>query len=256
MTARHELEALFLANLPFVEKAIGYLARGLPRADAEDFGSWAKERLIEDDYGVLRKFRGESTLPTYLSMVLSRLLNEYRVSQWGRWRPTVAARRLGPVAMRLEVLVRRDGMPAAQAIQVLRTSGETDLSDRELLGILTQLPERAPLRPVQGGVPAPDVAAESRADDRVEVAEVRRERDVLQRALDSVMEALPNQDRLIVRMHCMEDMSIADIARGLNLPQKPLYERVKRALKRLRTGLENSGISRDFVRSIGEQPPW
>ena len=39
-------------------------------------------------------------------------------------------------------------------------------------------------------------------------------------------------------------MGIADIARALNLKQKPLYRRLDRLLQRLRAALEAAGIDR------------
>lgn len=250
--ARQDLESLFLENLPAAEKILSALARrhALSRDDAEEFASWAKLRLIENDYAVLAKFRGESSLPTYLTVVLSMMFREYCVQQWGRWRPSAAAKRLGGLAIRLETLVNRDSLPLAQAGQLLRTSGETTLSDRELGAIAKDFPMRALLRPVQraevgSAAPAPD-----RADDLVECEETGAERLAATKALNHALDTLPEEERLIVRLHYMEAMSIADIARGLALPQKPLYRRLERALGKLRTGLERAGVSREHIRAL------
>lgn len=255
--SRDDLEALFLANLAATEKILGALARryGLPRDEAEEFSAWAKLRLIENDYAILAKFRGESSLPTYLTVVLTMLFREYRVREWGRWRPSAAALRGGNLAIRLETLVNRDGMAVVEAGQLLRTSGETTLSDRELAGMASQFPMRTPLRPVQAIEPPIEIAGPARTDALVENAEVAAEVGAAKRALDRALEALPVEDRLIVRMHYLESMSIADIARGLRLPQKPLYRRLKHALAVLRTGLESAGISRDHVRELATGPP-
>src|SRR5215216_1633249 len=87
---RPQLETLFLDNLSVIERIIGAACRryGLVSADAEDAASWLKLRFVQDDYAVLQKFRGESALPTYLTVVITMLFRDYRVQQWGRWRPS------------------------------------------------------------------------------------------------------------------------------------------------------------------------
>ena len=258
MTDRHELEVLFVDNLPIADRIVGALARrhGLDKSNAEEFGSWARARIIENDYAMLAKFRGESSLSTYLTVCLAMLFREYRVAEWGRWRPSVAARRQGAVAIRLETLVRRDSLPLAQAGEILRTSGETKLTDRELAGVLSKLPMRGPLRPVQTGEPSFEPIDGARADDFVVLEESAAEGHAAHRALEGVLDELPAEDRVIVRMHYLEELSVADIARGLSLPQKPLYRRLERALKTLRAGLERVGISSDSIRGLGSDPPW
>ena len=77
-------------------------------------------RFIENDYAAIRKFRGESSLGTYLTVVVAMLVRDYRVQRWGRWRPSAAARRLGDVAVRLETLVRRNGQAVHEAAETLR----------------------------------------------------------------------------------------------------------------------------------------
>ena len=254
---RPDLESLFLENLPAAEKILSALGHrhGLSRDDAEEFSAWAKLRLIENDYAILAKFRGESTLTTYLTVVLAMLFREYRVQQWGRWRPSAAARRSGSVAIRLETLTQRDGLPLTQAGEILRTSGETTLSDRQLGALLTRFPRRSPLRPVQYGEPVVEAAADDRADAMIQGEEGTAASRTVQSALVLVLETLPSEDRLLVRLHYMEAMSVADIARGLSLPQKPLYRRLERALSTLRAGLERLGVSREDVLELAAGVP-
>ena len=93
MNDRPPAERLLLEHLPWIERACAALARrhGLAGDEADDFLSWARMRLLEDDCAILRKFRSESQLTTYLTVVLNRLFQDYRVSQLGRWRPSAAA---------------------------------------------------------------------------------------------------------------------------------------------------------------------
>jgi RNA polymerase sigma factor for flagellar operon FliA len=250
---RERLEALFLDNLGWIERTVASLCRrhAIGGDDVQEATSWVKLRLLEHDYGVFRKFRGESAITTYLTVVIAMLLREYRVQCWGRWRPSAAARRRGGLAVRLETLVYRDGYRLDQAAQLLHTSGETDLSDRQLAALLSELPARGASRPADVGPELLDGApASARADDLVERGELAAHREATDRALAQALERLPDEDRVVLRMRFWEGLSVADVARALRVPQKPLYRRIERALAQLRRHLEVAGVSRDDARAL------
>jgi RNA polymerase sigma factor for flagellar operon FliA len=243
---RSELEALFLEHLPRIERTIGSLARrhGFRDAEAADLSSWIKLRLIEDDYGVLRKFRGESAITTYLTVVIATLVQDYRVQKWGRWRPSAAALRQGGVAMKLEALVYRQGYELKQAAEVIRSSGETRFSDRELAAMLAELPTRVPLRPREvGEEPIAELPASAAADSAYEHSVAQAERHEVEAALRRALDQLPAEDRCILLMRYWQDMSVADIARALSLQQKPLYKRLDKLLGELRRLLTQFGVA-------------
>jgi RNA polymerase sigma factor (sigma-70 family) len=254
MADRVDLEALFVKELPTIERIVSALARryALSRDAEDEFGAWLKLRIIENDYAVLAKFRGESSLSTYLAVCVAMLYREYRVAEHGRWRPSAAAARAGEVAIRLEGLVFRDGLSLGAAIEVVRSAGATTKADRELKTLFYSLPVRPPRRPVQASaaVPAADPIAESSADSIVVDDEATAEARAIQSVLDAAIRELPDDDRLLVRLHFIEDITVAEIARGLATEQKPLYRRLERALRGMRVRLEQAGVSRERVRSI------
>ncbi len=47
---------------------------------------------------------------------------------------------------------------------------------------------------------------------------------------------------MIIRLRFYEGFSVADVARGLRLPQKPLYPRISRLLQTLSSALTREGI--------------
>jgi RNA polymerase sigma factor (sigma-70 family) len=252
MQENQDYQAVFRENLAAVDRIVASICRRhrLDGDEAEDFGSWVHLKLLENDCAVFRKFRGESAISTYLTVVVSMLFRDYRVEHWGRWRPSAVARRLGPLAVRLEYLVYCQEFRLEQAGEMLRTSG-TDLSDRELAEMLAQIPPRGQPRPVLVDSEALTAApARDAADAAVEEEEEEDERREARHALFGAMERLEPEDRLILRLRFWEEMSVADIARGLNLPQKPLYRRIDRALLQLRRELESGGLSREHVRSL------
>lgn len=249
---RQELEELFVQNLRDIEVILSRLCyrNGLVGDDADEFSSWAKFRLVENDYAILGKFKNRSKLKTYLTAVLAMQYSEYRIHEWGRWRPSAVARLNGILAVQLERLLTRDGMTLAQAGEYLRTAGCTTQSDGELAAVAKTFPRRTPQRPVQSVQSPVDAAAPDLADAGVEMEEDEMQVASIKVALNAAMEELSAQDRLLLRLRHMEAMTIADIARGLALPQKPLYRQLTRAEKLLRTCLERAGITLDVIRQL------
>ena len=80
-------------------------------------------KLLQDDYAVLRKYRGASSQTTFLTVVISNLFRDHRIKHWGKWRPSAEAKRHGEVAVRLEAAIYRDGQSFEQACGFLAQDG-------------------------------------------------------------------------------------------------------------------------------------
>lgn len=220
-------------------------------ADAEDFASLARMKVVEGDYAVLRSFRGECALKTYLATVVVQRFHEWVRERHGRWRPSAAALRIGPPAPELEALIYRDRCKLTEAAERLRNAGRTTASDVELARMLAALPMRSPVRPSEVGDAAlASHSAAQRADGRVRAAELEAERATLLSALDQALAALETEDALIVRLRFGDGRSVADIARGLGLDQRMLYRRLNRLRDHLRATMEASGVSRADVSEV------
>lgn len=258
MPERHDLEALFVQHLPLIERTVAAVCRrhGVRGADAEDCASWVKLRMVEDGYAALAKFRGESSLPTYLAVVVAMLCRDWRVQGVGRWRPSAAAQRLGAIATRLERMLRRDGVSLREAGERLRTEGEIGASDRELAAMVTELPDRRPMRPVEVTT---DAVTEHESGTTADAGVAFEERDADHRAtggaLAAAMARLPAEDQVILRLRFWDGLGIADVARALSLEQRPLYRRQERLLAELRRALEAAGVTRERVRTLLDDLP-
>ena len=158
-------EQWFLEQLPVIERVIGWVCarRGLRGADAEDFASIVKIRLIENEYEVLGKWQGRSSIKTYLTTVINRIYLDFQVQRFGKWRPSAEARRLGPVALRLEQLMFRDGLSFDEACEVLLSDPRIGLNRDDLHAIRVQLPQRTSRRgdPHEHEPVRPESAAEA-----------------------------------------------------------------------------------------------
>jgi RNA polymerase sigma factor (sigma-70 family) len=237
--------AAFLeSKLPIVNAVIGDVARRhRVRGDAlDEFRSLAFLKLIEHDYAVLRGFEGASTLRTYLNVVLQRVLLDYRNREWGRWRASAAATRIGPVAVRLERLVTRDGLTPAEAIDSVRP--HVDVSG--CIDFANSLIRRGPVRGARAtlgeeAIPeCPDPAPG--ADAGIELREQAARVDAVRRAVHDALRSLPSQDHLLITLRYRDGLSVAEAARVLELDPKPLYRRHERILESLRAALSTDEL--------------
>jgi RNA polymerase sigma factor (sigma-70 family) len=231
-------EQLFLSQLAVIERVISWVCarRRLRGADAEDFGSLVKHRLIEQDYEVLAKFEGRSSMKTYLAAVINRLYLDFQVQRFGKWRPSAQARQLGPVALRLERLMFRDGLTFDEAYGVL----ESDPAVTETRDALYTMSLKLPGRVARG--PCEEVKAPVTGALAVERAERQALADRTFSVIGLTLRRLPAQDRIFLRLHLESGFTVAEVARSLGLEQKALYRTKESVLKRLRADLTAKGI--------------
>jgi RNA polymerase sigma factor for flagellar operon FliA len=241
-------------HLDLVERVVRFVARRhrLSAVDAEEFASIVKFKLIDRDFAVLRKFEGRSNIATYLTTVIERHYLDFCIARWGKWRPSAAARRLGPIGVLLEQLMSRDGLSFDEAVAILQHNHQCDQSRDQFAAMLAQLP----IRPVRRfaaeeelAAVAAHVGASDRALDRPDDQQIA---DRVERALTSAMATLPPLERLLLKLRFEDGCSIPAIARMLNVPAKPLYRQVHDAISVLRQRLDQHGIDeKDVERVVG-----
>ena len=243
-TTPAECEQLFLTHLTMIHRLIGAIARQhrLSADDAEEFAGVAQLRLISDDYAVLRKFRGASTLRTFLTIVIERMMLDYKAAQWGKWRPSVRSRRAGEVAVLLERLTVRDGLSFDEACSVLESNQALSVNRDTLTQLHAQFRPRQRPRRITDDV-LDSVPAVRTADDTLRAREHETSMIHATRSLAAMLAAMPAEDRLLLKMRFADGIRVADIARTLSLDQKRLYRRLERLVVQLRRALEARGVS-------------
>lgn len=246
-------EEIYLQNLRTIERIAGFVARKhyLSAEDAGEFIQEVRVRLLDDDYSIISKFEGKSSFTTYLTTVILRLYHQWRVEQWGKWRPSAKAKRLGDKAILLERLVTRDGFSFQEAVRVLTTPEGSQFTVSELESIYRQLPTRVP-RPVS--VPdelLPELAvAQNETDDRVEAGERAVIAHQAESTMDGMFEQLSEEDRLILQMRFWDSRKVPEIARTLHIEQKKIYKRLDKLFLVLRRGLEEAGVTKSDVAQL------
>lgn len=241
---------VFAAELALIERVIRWVCarRFLTGAEAEDFASTVKLRLIENDYEILARFEGRSSLKTYVTAVINRLYLDYQNQRHGKWRPSAQARRLGPAALRLECLLYRDGLTLDEARGVLQASAGVSESPEAIYEISLQLP----VRRRRGSVPSPDREPADSADgfSEMEQAERRGLAEKTFLTLRHALRRLPARDRIVLRLHVESGLSVADVARALGEDQRALYRRRDAIYHQLRLDLEGHGIGGRDAREL------
>ncbi len=204
--------------------------------DAEEFVSHVYLRLIDNDYRLLRRFRGDSPLESYLSAVILNLARDYRIALWGKWRPSAIAQRLGRTAMRLEQLLYRDAYPFSQAVRLLGENLGVGASHRRLAQIVRRLPRRTRRVPVRDPEAVP-LATTGRVEQPLEARRLRRASADVRAALREAIASLPEEDVRLLRARFIDGLTVAAIARSTGENQRRLYGRFNAILKRLRETL-------------------
>jgi RNA polymerase sigma factor (sigma-70 family) len=233
---------VFSRHWEAVEQAIRLVCRRhrLTAEDAEDFTSIVCVRLLEDDCAVLRQFARRCSLGTYLTAVITHLAQDWRNARWGKWRPSMAARRRGPVAVHLDRLMQRDGLSFDEACETLRTNYGVSISRSQLESIAAALPVRPRRSFVEWTTIESDHALASPVSFRDPCGHERLQ-TVLQ-ALTGALRSLSAEDRLLIKLRFEDGLRIVEIARRLHQPEKPLYRRLERLLGRLRREFETRGL--------------
>lgn len=246
------MQEWFIEQLPTIERAIAFVCRRykLTPTESEDFASSVKLKLIENDYAILRKFEHRSTFSSFIAVTVRRMLINQWVQERGRWNASAEAKRMGDAAVRLEVLLHREGRTLDEVIPIVATAFDLDNSRVEEMA--RRLPPRRP-RPrdvdveqidYEKGLPGDVVESAAFEDERKKVA--TRAREIIRGALANVSE----DDRVILRLRFFGGMSVADIARSLHLEQKLLYRRIERHLHAIRDALDEAGIRGDELDSV------
>ncbi|MDP2052796.1 MAG: sigma factor [Acidobacteriota bacterium] len=239
----HELHRLCVEA---VDRAIARTARRfrLTNDDAAELQSELWLKITAGQGRIIRRFRAQGTLETYLTRIAHHLLLDLRNRSWGRWRPCVAARQLGPSGVLFDRLVRRDGMTLDQAQCWFQTAHPaSDWSG--LAGLHEQLPKR----PRRTFVPA-ELVDQHRCEPPVDLqahAEAARDRRRTLILLKRALRSLPPTDQHLLIRRYVDDATVSALADDGLGEAKPLYRRCERLLRTVRHALERDGVTRESL---------
>jgi len=214
--------------------------------DVMDVFARVCEALREGDLRRLRAYAAQpdhrARFSTWLVTVVRHLTVDWFRHRDGRRRLSVVAAALPPLRRRIFEHVFLDQRSHIEAYELICAREAPSLSFTEFLGELRATyraatdGRRGQVLGELGGTPPPDAAAHD--DTPEESAETHH---LLERAL-AVLSA---EDRAAVELYVVEELSAADVARILGLPNaKAVHNRVYRALAAVRTHLAQVGLAR------------
>ena len=193
---------------------------------------------------LVRRFRGQASIETYLASVAHNLLLDQRNHLWGRWRPCLAARQHGRLGVLIDRLIRRDGLTEAEAESWLRAAyPHADLS------VLPSLCEQLRVKPRRTFVDAEfidDYRSQRPVDLRAQT-DAARGRQFALRQLRRALQSLSPADRLLLVRRYAHGATVASLAEDGSRPAKPIYRRCEQLLRAVRHTLERGGVTRESI---------
>ncbi len=243
---------LLSAQHDVVVDAVRFVAarHHLTRDMADELRGRVMLHLATNDYAVLRAWRRECSLHTYLVTVITRVFLDYRNQEWGKAKPPALARRLGDVALSLWRLTHRKRLTFDEAVQTLHADhGVTETRD-ELWAIYARLPAASGRYFVDVSELAQAEQPGAEADTLVRAAERESLATRVERALACALSGLEAEDRLVLKMFFANGMTRAQIARVLQLDQQRLYPRFLQLMSRLHDALLAQDVTAEDVREI------
>jgi RNA polymerase sigma factor (sigma-70 family) len=242
---------LLETHFDLIQRKLLHLSRrsGLPEIEAEEFRSWALFKLVDGDYRILGSWEGRSSFPTFLGVVMVNFLRDYRIHIWGKWRPSAEARRRGPESILLERLLVRDGLTVSAAVERLRTEYGLSPVPEDVERLAATLPRHQQRRRV-GEEVLLHIPIDGEVEARIEELELAGTADRLRELLAPLLETLPAEERLLLRLSFFEGLSMATIAPILGRLQKELYKVRERCLRQIQWSLREAGMSLEQVRKL------
>jgi len=241
-----DFERLFLDNLALIDRIVAATCRRnrLTKEESEDFASVVRLKFIVDDYAVLRKFTGTcgASLRGYLIAVVQHAYKDHRNHLWGKWRPSAEARRLGPLAVKLDTWLHRDGLTLEEACALALPEDR-----EEMQRLATKLPSRTKRRMEDADelerLPSGEGSPEKLLIDR-ERAAVAID---LERVLAEAVQGLPSADQALIHLRLERHLSLASVAKAYGVDPRQLYRQWELLIRQLRTRLEKSGYGPNQV---------
>jgi hypothetical protein len=144
----------------------------------------------------------------------------------------------------------RDGLTLDEAVNTLQINHSVAESREALLGIFVQLPVRT-LKRLAGEEELALVASRGGASDPAfELPDEYKLAARIERVLTEALAALAARDRLFVKLHYLDGLSVAGIARMLEVEARPLYNHLEEIKRQLRGHLREAGIDEVQVNRV------
>ncbi|GLI36884.1 sigma-70 family RNA polymerase sigma factor [Geobacter hydrogenophilus] len=221
--------------------------------DADELFIQAVDHLREDDYRRLREFKGRSSLPTYLTTVISRLVVDIVRQRTGRNRARERAERYGTLGSHVYELMVGRGHTADEAVDILQTTFSIQATPDQLREIHEGLLGRRSRCHSDGdlemawGEEGELVVVHNQTPEDMCSSNVQRLR--CREILEGLIDGFCGEERLILRLRFpiddVEPCDVGEIAVLTGLSPKQVDRKIRYILKKCREELLRKGVSFD-----------
>jgi RNA polymerase sigma factor (sigma-70 family) len=246
-----------LETIKLIVKKICYRS-SMQEADIEDVISYTYERLIRDDYKIIREFEGKTLPQSFLVLVVTNICKDRFRKHSGRWRPSTKATELGETACRLEKLLYRQKYSFEETIEIIETENlnadEKVPSRAEMEKIASQLKVRQRNVTVLPG----DLHLTNIATSNPDYESTFRKNELNSRKLelDQVIiqhkRKMGEEEKLILKLHFSDNHNISVISRTLNKTRYHIKKSIDLTLETFKQTILKNGFDRSEIDEILE----
>lgn len=226
--------------------------------EALELSNRVLDTLQRNDYRVLKEFKGNSRLTTYLTAIISRHAVDLIRKKLGRDREKERAKEWGDVGLLVYQRVIKNGYPLGDVFNELRTNGTFSGSMEELETMVHKIKGKNPHTPhssngnsvVKNGKTINEneyVIPDTKGDPQ-EILMEKQRKEKIHQVLQSIIAPLSGEERLLLRMRFPaheeeKPKSVEQVSHALGITQKAVYKRITRLMKKCRDKLQQEGVT-------------
>lgn len=229
--------------------------------EAIELSNRVLDRLRNDDCGVLRQFKGNSRLSTYITAIIANHAVDMIRRKRGRSREKERAKEFGKLGFDVYSMVIVEGLSISETYNNLKSQSSITVSMEDLEEIVDKIrgkgnPER--LAPENNRIVKNGTFVEENGEFVIPDVEKNPEEVLLGRdleekrskVLNGIISRLSGEEKLILRMRFDADQGmmserIQRISEVMGISKKAVYNRVSRILKKCRDISNLMGVKVD-----------
>ena len=246
--------SLIERNIKHIEETIRsiYIRHAMDDEEAEEFAAYVKYRLVEDDYKIIRKFKGISHIKTYLYTVINRIFLDEKRKQKGRWRPSKKAQNIGEPAVKLEELIYKYNHTFDEAYEVLKTNYKLTLDKNEAYEMALKLKrKRAKDIKIEAEESLINIPSKGlRPDEALHKKKLIEIQGQIETTVDAMRQKLSAEERLILKMRFGDNFKVSEIAKVLMRNRNDIDKSIKSILREFKEGILRKGININDVMDV------
>jgi len=227
--------------------------------EALELANLVTDTLAKDDFKVLRQFKGNSKLSTYIITIIARLAVDLIRKKRGRSRQKERAQKLGDIGLLVYEKLCLLNYPVNEIHHLLLKEHGINASPAQIDVMIDHIKGRKTDLPADPAVKeAVSVIGESGnsfevVDDCADPGAMMEEEQRWEQVgmvLKRIFRGLSGEEQLVLRMRFPDDPegkagSVGKIAHLLGISEKAAYKRITRILMKCRTLVDEQGIALD-----------